>query len=83
MTDLRSKNKGLASCSKRLKRVTGYLACREWLVVSPKSRWGVGWQFKGRGWLHHTPLHKGNLPSSFDWKIRLQMFTLKALEKLR
>ena len=38
MADLRSQNKGLVSCLKKSKKVTGYLACREWLVVNPKGR---------------------------------------------
>lgn len=36
MADLRSQTNGPASYSKRSKRVPGYMACREWLIVSPK-----------------------------------------------
>ena len=55
MANLRSQNKGLAGCPKRSEIVVGYLACREWLFVSPKSKggWLAGW-LKGRGWLHHV-----------------------------
>ena len=43
MADMRSQNKGAASCPKRSERVDGCLACRGWLVVSPNGRGGVGW----------------------------------------
>ena len=62
MTDMRSQNKGAASCPKTSERVAGCLACRGWLVVNPKTRGGlVGWP-KGRGWLHQIHNQKKKKP---------------------
>ena len=49
MTNLRSQNKGLTGCPKKSERVASYLACRKWLVVSPKSRggWLAGLRVEG------------------------------------
>ena len=49
MANLRNQNKGLAGCPKRSEIVVGYLVCREWLFVSPKSKrgWLVGLKVEG------------------------------------
>ena len=49
MTNLRSQNKGLVGWAKRSEIVVGYLACREWLFVSPKSKggWLAGLKVEG------------------------------------
>ena len=49
MVDLRSQNKGLVGCPKRLEIVVGCLVCREWLFVYPKSKggWLAGLKVEG------------------------------------
>ena len=70
MADMRSQNKGLLAA---LRGQKGWLAVwlieGGWLLVLMVDGGLVGWP-KDRGWPHHTPLHKGKLPSSFNWKIR-------------
>ena len=79
MANMRSQNKELLAV---LRGQKGWLAVwlveGGWLLVLMVEGGLVGWS-KDRGWLHHTPLHKGNLPSSFSWKIRLQMLHIEGI----
>jgi len=80
MANMRSQNKGLLVALRGQKCWQAvWLVEGGWLLVLMVGGGGwVGWA-KDRGGLHHTSLHKGNLPSSFSWKIRLQMLHIEGI----
>ena len=79
MVDIRSQNKELLAVLRGQKEwLAVWLVEGGWLSVLRVEGRLVGWP-KGRGWLHHTPLHNRNLPSSFSWKIRLQMLHIEGI----